>query len=393
MAKRRLASFGALLVGLWSACAQSAAVPDPPPGAEATTPPPATGPLPPPQILCYRGPQLVLASIDGRNVRPLPTQPPELFNGLAVADKLIVGAGEGTVYTLREGKFVPIGSFGDQQVTPLPVRVGSYDHAAVVWLRGQDSGTVPAALSVTPDGKVERLPIDAAKARFGEIFQTSNRPSRSVDKTFPEALRLFLREERMNGRQIDGEKLLFVEPSGWGGRLVGPSAGLGKGDWPDAPLFWLTSRSGDKDGKPSKDETARPLLYREQPLSHRGVIGYGPTGELVFDGRFAADGGGLLSVPAPRGASSARATGILGIGPSIDAQRVGTLEPPCTLLPADFRETDLVGLPAVKPASDEAPPAQPANAKTPQRSGSVGGHESGSKSPRPGRARPLAVPH
>lgn len=308
-----------------------------------------------PQLVCTNASGLVFARADGSGQQLVAPQPPEPLAGLAMADQLLVGAGSGTVYGYygREGGWRALGRFGGDGVGTQPLRVATYRTSAIVWLRGDDPGTVPRALEVTPQGQVIEHAVDVAQRQFGAIWQSSNAPLGKPSEDFPPKLKLQVAEARMLNTDASAT-LVHAELSSWGGRLVAPNIAPIVGDWPDEPLFYV--------GEPPED-TPIQLTYKGEPLTHRGLIGYGPNAELLFDATFAGQPrGGILVVRPPRGGSF--------LGKSIDIKPLPApgLQAPCAFLPAGYAPdapppAPPPPAPAAAPAPAPAPAKPPAKAK------------------------------
>lgn len=267
----------------------------------------------PEALVCYAERALVYATAEGRVTRPLSPQPPEDLHGLASIGPLLVGAGQGTIYALRNGSWDLLARFGPPNYASTPIRVAGYRERVLVWMRGLEGGTVPAAFSVDPQAAVSLYPVDAAQRSVGAIWQSAGVPDGPVSTGFPPAMKLFVAQVRMSGEDAK-ERLVHAERSWWGGLLVAPDLG-GRGDWPNAPLFLL---------RDPERGTPVPLLYDDGPLTVRGLIGYGSDQSLYIDGRFSPLGQGLLRVPPPhRQRSRDRQV----------AERLPGLSAPCALLP------------------------------------------------------------
>lgn len=317
------------LAGGAAGCATSAALTSEagaPPGSQAAA---ASGP---PQLACYtqKG-ELVTAAADGYGQVALRVQPPHALSALAVAGTTLVGAGQGELLVLLgrgdDRHWQRVARWDPQQWSAEPLRAASYGKSAVVWMRGREPATVPAALEVTAQGQVIKEAVAVAELSLGGIWQSSHAPAGHYDLTFPEPLRLLVREVRMIG-PLAREELLHSEPSPWGGRLTAPDLALPQhGDWPDAPLFYVGN---------ARDAVPVPLEYRGEPLLFRGLIGYGATAQLYFDGRFAGRGAGLLVIAPPGSA----AQGSRRLGRALQARPVSGpgLRLPCAVLTADWQD-------------------------------------------------------
>ena len=282
--------------------------------------------------MCYAATgELVAATADGRRQVALRVQPPAELVALAAADGTLVGASPGKVWTLARGDGAARRWYQVARWEPLkwglePLRAASYGKSAVVWMRGNDPGTVPAALEVTAAGQVIKETVRVAEQSLGGIWQSSGAPPGPYDRSFPEPLRLLIREVRMSG-QFSREELLHSERSPWGGRVVAPDLGLPpSGDWPEAPLFYLGA---------ARDAAPVPLQYEGEPLRYRGLIGYGAASQLYLDGRFSTLGQGVLVV-APPGSPGQGGSGKQGR--PLEARVVPGLRPPCAIVGADWHE-------------------------------------------------------
>lgn len=308
-----------LLLGFLG-CAAPLALPAPPGGVAG-----------PPQLVCYASSgALVVATANDNHQVPLQVQPPAELVALAAARGTLVGAGQGKVFALVQGdaaarRWYQVARWDPLQWSLEPLRAASYGSSAVVWMRGNDSGTVPAALEVTAAGQVIREAVSVAEQSLGGIWQSSGAPAGPYDRSFPEPLRLLIREVRMAG-QPSAEELFHSERSPWGGRLVAPNLGLPSGDWPEAPLFYIGA---------ARESAPVPLQYDGEPLRYRGLIGYGAAAQLYLDGRFSALGEGVLVV-APPGSPGQGGSGKQGR--PLEARRVPGLRPPCAIVAADFAE-------------------------------------------------------
>lgn len=268
--------------GLLAGCARSTQV-----STELPSTVPAAGGGPE-ALICYAARSLVYVTADGRVTRPLRPQPPEDLVGLAQVGDLLVGAGQGTVYGYRGGTWDLLARFGPPEHSAVPVRVAAYRDRALVWLRALKSNAVPAALSVDAQAAISVYPAEAARRSVGELWQGAGTPDGAPSSGFPPALRLLLAEVRMSG-QAPKDRLVHSEPSWWGGHLVAPDLG-GGGEWTQAPLFLL--RDPER-GPPV------PLVYDEQPIVVRALIGYGGDQSLYLDGRFSSARRGVLRVRPP----------------------------------------------------------------------------------------------
>ncbi|MFO0576184.1 MAG: hypothetical protein U1A78_19445 [Polyangia bacterium] len=296
-----------LLAGLAAACARSTQVPDELPS---TLPAAGGGPE---ALVCYAARSLVYVTADGRVTRPLAPQPPEDLVGLARVGELLIGAGQGTVYAYRGGAWDLLARFGPPEHSVVPVRVAAYRDRVLVWLRALKSNAVPAALSVDAQAAVSVYPAEAARRSVGELWQGAGIPEGPPSPGFPPALRLLLAEVRMSG-QYPKERLVHGEPSWWGGQLVAPDLG-GGGEWTQAPLFLL--RDPER-GPPV------PLVYDEQPIVVRALIGYGGDQSLYLDGRFSSAKRGVLRVLPPHRQRRRD---------QLAAQPLPGLSAPCAVLP------------------------------------------------------------
>lgn len=297
-----------------------------------TTPAPGSAADGPPQLVCYAATgELVAATADGRRQVALRVQPPAELVALAAADGTLVGASPGKVWALARGdaatrRWYQVARWEPLKWSPEPLRAASYGKSAVVWMRGNDPGTVPAALEVTAAGQVIKEAVSVAEQSLGGIWQSSGAPLGPYDLSFPEPLRLLIREVRMSG-QFSREELFHSERSPWGGRLVAPNLGLpSSGDWPEAPLFYLGI---------ARDTVPVPLQYQGEPLRYRGLIGYGAAAQLYLDGRFSALGQGVLVVAPP---GSPGQSGSSKQGRPLEARVVPGLRPPCAIVGADWHE-------------------------------------------------------
>ena len=317
---------GALLVaGAWglgsgSGCVTSGSVAVPAETAAVATP------MGPPQLVCSDGRQLVLASADGGGRIPLSPQPPEPLSTLALADRVLVGSGAGKIYALRGGQWQQVAQWDKAQWSELPVRAASYGKSALVWMRGNDSGTVPSALEVTAQGQVIQLEVQAAQRSQGGIWQSSYVPALRVSTQFPSGLKLLVAQVRMGG-QAAKERLLHAERSPWGGRLVAPDLGAMSGDWPDAPLYYVTDAA--EDAVAMTETPPVPIQYKGQPVQFRGLFGYGGAGQLYLDGRFTEAQEGVVVVDPPRRGDGKRKTPLEGV-------LLPGLQPPCAIVPSDW---------------------------------------------------------
>ena len=286
----------------------------------------------PPQLVCYADDgQLVVAAADGQHPVALRAQPPAELVALAVATGNLVGVSQGKVWSLLEGgtnagrHWQQVARWDPAQWSAEPLRAASYGPSAVVWMRGNDPGTVPAALEVTAQGQVIKEAVQVVERSRGGIWQSSHAAIGPLDKSFPEALRLLVAQVRMSGQDAR-EQLLHSERSPWGGRLVAPNLGIElRGDWPDAPLFYIGA---------SPDAPPVPLQYDGEPLFFRGLIGYGATAQLYVDGRFAKRGRGLLVVAPPGSPGQGNSKG----RKPLEARLVKGLRPPCAVVNADWHE-------------------------------------------------------
>lgn len=317
--------FGTLAVGALILAAAGCAAPT------ALSAGAAAGPAGPPQLVCYADSgELVVAAAQGQNRVALRVQPPQELSVLAVAADTLVGAGHGKLWALlgtgAERHWQQIARWDPEQWNPEPLRAASYGKSAVVWMRGRAPATVPAALEVTAQGQVIKEAVAVAELSLGGIWQSSHAPAGAYDVSFPEPLRLLVREVRMIG-PLAREELLHSERSPWGGRLTAPELALPlRGDWPDAPLFYVGN---------ARDSVPVPLEYRGEPLLHRGLIGYGAAAQLYFDGRFSAGRAGLLVVAAP---GSSGQSGSRRLDRALKAQPVPGLRPPCAVISPDWRD-------------------------------------------------------
>jgi hypothetical protein len=264
-------------------------------------------------LVCYAERALVYVTADGRVTRPLSPQPPEDLHALGSIGPILVGAGQGTIYAYRRGAWDLLARFGPPDYASTPVRVGSYRERALVWMRGLDAGTVPAAFSIDAQAAVSLYPVDAAQRSVGAIWQSAGVPDGPVSSGFPPAMRLFVAQVRMSGEDAK-ERLVHAERSWWGGILVAPDLG-GRGDWPTAPLLLL---------RDPERGTPVPLLYEDAPITLRGLIGYAGDQYLYIDGRFSSLGRGLLRVRPPHRQPSRD---------RLVAERLPGLSAPCAVLP------------------------------------------------------------
>lgn len=301
----------------------------------------------PPQLVCYseQG-ELVAAAADGRRQVALRVQPPLPLTALASATGTLVGAGRGRLFVLlgtgADRHWQQVARWDPAQWSPEPLRATSYGNSAVVWMRGRDPGTVLAALEVTAQGQVIKEAVPVAEQSLGGRWQSSHAPAGPYDPSFPEPLRLLTREVRMI-TPLAREELLHSERSPWGGRLTAPNLALPqRGDFPDAPLFYVGTAS---------DATPVPLEYDGEPLLYRGLIGYGAGAQLYFDGRFSRRGLGLLVI-APPGSTGQ------GGGRSakpLKARLIPGLRPPCAVISADWHDTPPPSPPSTPPPESGAP--------------------------------------
>ena len=212
------------------------------------------------------------------------------------------------------------------QWSELPVRAASYGKSALVWMRGNDSGTVPSALEVTAQGQVIQLEVQAAQRSQGGIWQSSYVPTLRVSTQFPPGLKLLVAQVRMGGQPAK-ERLLHAERSPWGGRLVAPDLGAMSGDWPDAPLYYVTDAA--EEAVAMTETPPVPIQYKGQPVQFRGLFGYGGAGQLYLDGRFTQAQEGVVVVDPPRRGDGKRKTPLEGV-------LLPGLQPPCAIVPSDW---------------------------------------------------------
>ncbi len=281
--------------------------------------------------MCYteKG-TLVSAAAQGQGQTALRVQPPQELSVLAAAAGTLVGAGHGKLWVLlgtgEARHWQQVARWDPEQWNEEPLRAASYGKSAVVWMRGRTPATVPAALEVTAQGQVIKEAVAVAELSLGGIWQSSHAPAGAYDLSFPEPLRFLVREARMLG-PLAREELLHSERSPWGGRLTAPDLALPlRGDWPDAPLFYVGT---------TRDAAPVPLEYRGEPLLHRGLIGYGATAQLYFDGRFSGRRAGLLVIAPP--GSSGQSTSRLS-DRALKAQVVPGLRPPCAIVNPDWQD-------------------------------------------------------
>jgi hypothetical protein len=295
-------------------------------------PPALPGPVGPPQLVCYgEGDALVVADADGRSLAPLRGQPPEELYALASAARTLVGASQGKLfaYLLRDDgwRWHQVARWDRSRWSAEPLRAGSYGQSAVVWMRGKDPGTVPAALEVTAQGQVIEEAVPVAERSLGGIWQSSRAPVGPYDPSFPDALRLFVAQVRASGQLTAREEVLHSERSPWGGRLVAPDFGNELvGDWPSAPLYYVGAAPG---------ALPVPLEYQGEPLSFRGLIGYGASSQLYLDGRYSRRRQGVLVV-APPGSAEQGDSGKRK--KPLTARALVGIRPPCTIVGADWHD-------------------------------------------------------
>ena len=118
---------------------------------------------------------------------------------MALADRVLVGSGAGKIYALRGGQWQQVAQWDKAQWSELPVRAASYGKSALVWMCGNDPGTVPGALEVTAQGQVIQLEVQAAQRSQGGIWQSSYVPALRVSTQFPSGLKLLVAQVRGHG--------------------------------------------------------------------------------------------------------------------------------------------------------------------------------------------------
>ncbi len=329
MLRRRFESWGqrsGLVLYALAGCATTTIPPDEPPTSSAATP------AGPPQLVCYAADgKLVVADAAGQRLGELRAQPPANLVTLAVARGTLVGASPGQVWALLPSGTAPepawhqVARWNPTRWSAEPLRAATYGRAALVWMRGNDPGTIPAALEVTAQGQAVEESLQVVENRLGGPWQSSHAPTGPLDRSFPAALRLLVAQVRVTG-QLAREELLHSEASPWGGRLVAPNLGLEpRGSWPEAPLFYL----GAAPGSPPV-----PLQYKDEPLMFRSLIGYGATTQLYLDGSATRVGPRLLVVPPPGSPGQGKTNG----RKPLEARVVPTMRLPCAVVPPDWHE-------------------------------------------------------
>jgi hypothetical protein len=252
------------------------------------------------RLVCSMDEKLVvLTSLTGAK-KPLEPQPPKPPVALAPAGDTLVGvSADGAVMQLREGQWRELTKLGDEKSSKRPLRMDSrYGQGALIWLRGNDPGTIPGVVGVTPKGEIRRYDSAAAR-KIGNPFRAAPRSLGEADMRVPPGV----------GAADGGPapELVFNEPSPWGGRLVAGAAKRGEGDLPAGPLMHFI---------PSQNKTVK-LTFEGHDLDFKGAVAYGPGEVLLIDGAAAGVGRRVLIA-----------------GSDGNVRAVPGVEPPCTWWPA-----------------------------------------------------------
>ena len=80
--------------------------------------------------------------------------------------------------------------------------------------------------------------------------------------------------------------------------MVAPDLGAMSGDWPDAPLYYVTDAA--EEAVAMTETPPVPIQYKGQPVQFRGLFGYGGAGQLYLDGRFTEAQEGVVVVDPPK---------------------------------------------------------------------------------------------
>ena len=252
------------------------------------------------RLVCTSADKLVVVSPDTGAKKPLDPQPPAPPVALAPAGETLVAvSAEGAVTQLRDGQWREVATVGDEKSSSTPLRIDArYGQGALIWLRGNDPGTIPGAVGVTAKGEVRRYDSAAAR-KIGSPFRAAPRSLGEADMRVPPPL-----APRDGGAPPE---LVFNEPSPWGGRLVA-AAKPGEGDLPSGSLVHFSPSEGK----------ARKLTFDGHDLDFKGAVAYGRGRLLLIDG--AAAGVGRRALLA---------------SPDGSVRAVPGVEPPCAWWPVE----------------------------------------------------------
>jgi hypothetical protein len=242
--------------------------------------------------------KLVVVAPDTGASNPVAQQPPVPPVALGAAGETLVGvSSSGAVSQLRDGQWREVIRLGDNRVQKRPLRIDSrYPQWATIWLRGHDPGTVPGAVGVSAKGEVRKY-NSADSRKMGQPFRAAPSALGQAEADIPPGLK--------GSADPGAAKLVFNEPSPWGGRLLAPASDP-EGDFPTGPLVHVGA-----DGK------AHKLEFEGHDLDFKGAMAYGPGQLLLIDG-----------------AAAGVERRVLLASPDGRVRAVPGVEPPCAWWPA-----------------------------------------------------------